>query len=996
MTMQKEVAFEAAIEAHLLQCGGYARGDPAAFDRALALDPGSLLAFLRETQPQEWARLVQIHGAAAEAKFLQRLARELEARGTLDVLRHGVVDHGVRLRLAYFRPASGRNPQALARYAKNRLTVTRQVHYSTQDPAKSLDLLLSVNGLPVATAELKSHLSGQTVADAQRQYRRDRDPKEPLLRFKRGALVHFAVDPDEVAMTTRLAGAATTFLPFNRGRGTGAGNPDNPHGYRTAYLWEEVWARDSWLDLLGRFLHLQDVEEYQGARQVRREGLIFPRYHQLDAVRALEADARARGAGRHYLVQHSAGSGKSNTIAWLAHRLAALHNEADEAVFDAIVVVTDRRVLDRQLQDTIYQFEHKSGVVQKIDEDSRQLAEALRRGTRIVITTLQKFPFVLDKIGALPGRRYAVIVDEAHSSQTGEAAKSLKQALAAPSLEAAAAADAALVDGAGEDAQDELVRAMQARGRQPNLSFFAFTATPKAKTLALFGQPGPDGTPQPFHLYPMRQAIEEGFILDVLRGYTTYQTYFELTKAIADDPEVDKRKAATAIARYVSLHPHNLAQKTEVIVEHFRRCVQGRIGGRAKAMVVTRSRLHAVRYRQAVDAYLKQRGYTDLKALVAFSGTVRDEYGLEWTEAGMNGFGERQLPEKFRGDEHGLLIVADKYQTGFDEPLLAAMYVDKRLAGVRAVQTLSRLNRPHPGKDGIVVLDFVNDPEEIQRAFQPYYEAARVEQPTDPNLLYDLVRDLDAMQIYWRSEIDAFAAVFFKPQARQAVTDQAALNAALDPAVDRFRHEPPERQEEFRHLLASYTRLYAFLAQLVPFQDPDLEKRYAYGRLLLGKLPRRPGGPALAIEDDVALRYYRLRKVGKETIPLVPGADAPLRGPTEVGTGAEEGPQRERLSKVIEVVNARFGTDFTEADQLFFDQIEEDLVADATLAEQARSNTIENFRFGFEREFEGKVIDRMDQNAAIFARLMDDPVFAKAVKDVLLSRVFDRLHEAST
>ncbi len=991
MTMTKEIAFEDAIETSLLVYGGYIKGTRAHYDVAMALDPVMLLAFLRETQPDAWAKLETYHGANVETKFLQRLVKELDARGTLDVLRHGVTDYGVSFRLAYFRPMSGRNPDALTRYAQNRLTVTRQLHYSAKDTAKSLDLVLAVNGLPVATAELKSHLTGQTVENARWQYRTLRDPKELLFQFKRRALVHFAVDPDEVAMTTRLAGEETSFLPFNRGRGKGGGNPDNATGYKTAYLWEEVWHRDQWLDILGRFLHLEVKDEFVGDKKVRRESLIFPRYHQLDAVRKVVTDARARGAGQHYLVQHSAGSGKSNTIAWLAHRLAILHNDNDETVFDSVVVVTDRRVLDRQLQDTIFQFEHKQGVVQKIDENSTQLAQALQAGTLIIITTLQKFPFVLDKIGTLPNRRYAVIVDEAHSSQTGEAAHKLKEVLAVKSLEEASKEDEK--GEKGEDEEDVLNRSMAARGRQPNLSFFAFTATPKAKTLALFGTPGPDGLPRPFHLYSMRQAIEEGFILDVLRGYTTYSRYFKLTKAVEGDPEVDRKKAARGIARFVNLHPHNIAQKTEVIVEHFRQFVRGQIGGRAKAMVVTSSRLHAVRYKQAVDRYIADHGYDDLKALVAFSGTVHDEFDLDYTESGMNGFGERQLPEKFDTSEYQVLIVADKYQTGFDQPLLHTMYVDKRLAGVRAVQTLSRLNRPFPGKDSTLVLDFVNNPEEIERSFQPYYEGAHVEEETDPNALHDLVNELDGFQIYWQSEVDTFSKVFFKPQVKQTVTDQAALNAALDPAVDRFRHESQTRQTEFQHLLATYVRLYAFMAQLVPFQDAKLERLYAYGRFLLRKLPRGRSLTTLSLDNDVALQYYRLRKVAEGDIVLEVGAGVPVKGPTDVGTGEEELDGKVRLSEVIDVVNARFGTEFTTTDQLLFNQFEEALVADEQLAEQAQSNTMENFKYGFDDRFMDLVIGRMDENSAIFAKLMDDTAFAEAVKQVLLTKVFQRLKE---
>lgn len=752
-----ERGFEVAIEDSLLAAGGYRPGDPRpvdpakaplGYDAALALWPGVLTGFLKVSQPAAWAKLAKFHGAGVGPKVVALVAKELDLRGTLDVLRHGVTDSGVKLRLAFFRPASGLNPEAMAAYGQNVLTVTRQVRYATKDPALSIDLVLAVNGLPVATAELKNPFTGQTVENAKHQYRHDRDPKEPLLRWKARALVHFAVDPDLAFMATKLDGKDTAFLPFNRGRGTGAGNPDNPSGYRTAYLWEEVWAKDNWLDILGRFVHVEKSDKGKD------KAVVFPRYHQWDAVRRVLAHVRARGAGENYLIEHSAGSGKSNSIAWLAHRLSGLHGADDRPIFTSVIVITDRRVLDRQLQDTIYQFEHKSGVVEKIDTDSAQLAAALNRGTPIVISTIQKFGFILDKLSAGGDRRYAVIVDEAHGSQTGESAASLKRALAATTLEKAEGEDRAEDDEASaeDEIEAEVRKVIGARGRQTNLSFFAFTATPKKKTMELFGEPGPDGKPGAFHLYSMRQAIEEGFILDVLRGYATYKTYYRFAKAVEDDPQVEKDKAKRAIARSASLHPHNLAQKAEVMVEHFRAHTRHRIGGRAKAMVVTRSRLHAVRYKEAFDTYLKRQGYDDLGVLVAFSGTVIADGG-PYTEAGMNGFPEGQLREKFAGDGYQVLLVAEKYQTGFDQPLLHTMFVDKKLKGLKAVQTLSRLNRTREGKEDTFVLDFENEAEEIKEAFAPYYERPEIDEPTDPNQLYRLKTSLEGFQFFWKSTL---------------------------------------------------------------------------------------------------------------------------------------------------------------------------------------------------------------------------------------------------
>ncbi len=979
-----ERGFETAIEDSLLTAGGYAMGDAAGFDAVLALWPATVLRFLRESQKEAWDKLARMHGEAALPERLIRLiAGALDARGTLDVLRHGVTDSGVKLRLAFFRPASGLNPATLASYAANILTVTRQVHYSTRDPALSIDVVLALNGLPIATAELKNPLTGQTVAHARAQYREDRDPREPLLCWKSRALVHFAVDPDEVSMTTRLAGKSTHFLPFNRGRGTRAGNPDNPSGYKTAYLWESVWAKDTWMEILARFLHIEKTEKG------RDKEIIFPRFHQLDAVTRLLTDVRARGAGHSYLIEHSAGSGKSNSIAWLAHHLSGLHGADDKPVFSSVIVITDRRVLDKQLQDNIYQFEHKQGVVEKIDTDSAQLAAALNRGTPIIISTIQKFSFVLDKIAAAGARRYAVIVDEAHGSQTGESAANLKRVLAATTLERAESEEAG-----DEDIDDEVLKAVQARGRQPNLSFFAFTATPKKKTMELFGTIGPDGKARPFHLYSMRQAIEEGFILDVLKHYTTYKTYYRFAKAAEEDPEVDKSKARQAIARFASLHPHNLAQKTAVMVEHFRRHTRHKIGGRAKAMVVTRSRLHAVRYKRAFDAYLRERGYTDLGVLVAFSGTVIDD-GDEFTEAGINGFGERELPERFEGPGYHLLIVAEKYQTGFDQPLLHTMFVDKKLKGLKAVQTLSRLNRMCAGKEDTFILDFENTAEEIKEAFAPYYEQPEIDEPTDPNLLYTLKTGLEGFQYFWRQEVEDFARVFFKPRVAQKPSDQGLLHRALDPAVGRFSAEPDaERREAFRSQLASFVRLYGFASQIAAFGDPELEKLYAFARMLARKLPRREGGAALDLDDDVSLAYYRLDRTFTGSVELT-GADAlPLGGPTEVGTAALKDAAKSPLSQVITLLNERFGTDFNERDRLFMDQVVGDLAADDTLAEQARSNSIDNFRHAFDPKAMGAVIGRTERNEAISSQFMSNPEFRGIVLDAMLREFYERARRA--
>jgi type I restriction enzyme R subunit len=983
-----EFAFESAIEAHLIASGGYVSGDREGFDPQRALFPAEVLAFIQATQPATWDYLVNIQKDKAESTLLDDLCRALDSshEGCLSVLRHGFKCFGKRFHVAYFAPASGMNPETQQLYASNRLTVTRQLRYAASH-GNTLDMTLALNGIPLATLELKNAMTGQTWRHAVHQYKHDRDANDLIFQYKKRALVHFAVDTDEAYMTTRLSGQKTRFLPLNRGRDGGAGNPDNPEGHKTAFLWEQVLERHSFLDILGRFIHLQVEEIKLGEKKVKKETMVFPRYHQLGCVRSLVADAREKGAGTNYLVQHSAGSGKSNSIAWLAHRLASLYDESNEKVFDSIIVVTDRVVLDQQLQNTIYQFEHKQGVVVKIDANSMQLAEALASGVPIVITTLQKFPFVTEKIDDLPKRRYAVIIDEAHSSQGGETATELKGVLAAAHIKEEIAGYNVT------DHEEEILKTMARRGKQKNISFFAFTATPKYKTLEVFGTPGLDGKPQPFHLYSMRQAIEEGFILDVLRNYTTYKTYYRLVKSVEDDPTVDKRKAARALARFMSLHPHNIAQKTEVMVEHFRHFTMHKIGGRAKAMVVAGSRLHAVKYKQSFDKYIAEKGYTGIKTLVAFSGIVVDPDipGTEYTEVGMNkGIREKELPERFASDDYQLLLVAEKYQTGFDQPLLHTMYVDKRLAGIQAVQTLSRLNRIHSGKEDTFVLDFVNEADEIIAAFQPFYEQTVVGERAEAKQLYELQARLDAQQVYFRSEVEEFCRVFYQPRERQTASDHARMNACIDPAVGRFLALEEEAREEFRGTLTAYRNLYSFMSQVIPFQDSDLEKLYAYVRFLVTKLPRTEQGPMYNFDDEVALKYYRLQKISDGSIPLEAGVQMPISGPTSVGTGMVHGPEIE-LSRLIDILNDRFGTEFRPGDQLFFESIREDAAADPNLRQAALANTMENFGFVFRKALEGLFIDRMDQNEEIAARFMNENRFREAVSQHLLKDVYDTI-----
>ena len=752
------------------------------------------------------------------------------------------------------------------------------------------------------------------------------------------------------------------------------------------------------MEILQRFVHLEVDEIDVGDRIVKKEKLIFPRYHQLDVVRKIGDDVLQVGSGKNYLVQHSAGSGKSNSIAWLAYRLTSLHNELDERVFDSVVVVTDRRVLDQQLQETIYQFEHKTGVVQRIDKDSMQLAEALKSGSNIIITTLQKFPHVIDEVTDLPNRKYAVIIDEAHSSQGGKSSTKLKEVLAVDNLMQAAEEEATYGDEdySGDDfIREQIERSAAIRGRHSNISFFAFTATPKYKTLEVFGEPGEDGKPQPFHLYSMRQAIEEGFILDVLQNYVTYELYYKLTKAIEDDPNLNRKKASKAIGKYVSLHPHNLAQKTEIVVEHFRNIVAKKIGGKAKAMLICGSRLHAKRYFEEVNKYIEHKGYQkDMKILVAFSGSVVDDNAPDGvTEPNLTGFSERELPNVFDKDKYKLLIVADKYQTGFDQPLLHTMYVDKKLSGVRAVQTLSRLNRMHPGKEDTFVLDFANDRETILSSFQPFYEVTTVKDETDVNHLYDLKQRLDDFRVYWTQEVEAFANVYFNPATKtNTVSEQKHLYSFTDPAVDRFRQiEEQEKQDEFKKGLRTWTNLYSFLAQIMPFIDAELEKFYAYAKLLQTRLPRRELSESLHLDDEIALEYYRLEKIKEGAIELEKGEKGELSGTGEAGLKREK-EEKARLSEIITVLNDRFGTEFEQADKLFFEQIEVGLMEDETLQAQAQVNKMDTFKYAFNDKFIEKLVERMDQNQEIAEKILDDELFGGLVIELMMKRVYERMN----
>ena len=990
-----ERAFEDAIEVTLLshnegviaeerasymdtQSGGYHKRDDEDYDRALCLVRQDVLDFVLATQPQQWKRLSQHHGADVEEQFLRRLSSEIRRRDALDVLRSGISDMGCRFRLAYFRPSSGLNEETRWLYLGNIFSVVRQLHYSERNN-KSLDLTLFLNGIPIFTAELKNPLTGQTVEDAIRQYRRDRDPREPLFAYGR-CLAHFAVDPELVYVTTQLAGPQTYFLPFNQGKFGGAGNPPVPptkKGYATSYLWEETWARDSVLDLVRQFIHEVHEEDEKG-RKTGKRFLIFPRYQQLDCVRRLVADAWSRGTGQRYLIQHSAGSGKTFTIAWLAHQISTLHNVEDRRVFDSIIVISDRRVLDRQLQTAMRQFEQTLGVVENIDATSRQLKEALESGKTIIVTTLQKFPVIAQEIDGLPGQRFALIVDEAHSSQAGEGAQGPKDVLAASSLEDAESKESG--DQTSEEEElDNIALAQMARRRQPtNVSTFAFTATPKPKTLELFGVRRPDGSFGPFHLYSMRQAIEEGFILDILESYTTYRAYWRLFKKIEDDPRYDKTKAFYLLRSFVDIHPHAIDEKVRIMIEHFTSKSQSEIGGKAKAMIATRSRLHAVRYKLAVDRYLGELG-NPFKALVAFSGTVQDG-GKSYTEPSMNGFPESQTARTFESSEYRMLIVANKFQTGFDQPLLQTMYVDKKLGGVNAVQTLSRLNRTHPDKVATMVLDFANESDDVQAAFQPYFETTVLSEATDPNLLYEIQTRLKTFPVFVDNDVERFAQVYF---AKEASLDQ--LYAVLAPVVTRFTGLQESERQDFRGQVTDYVRLYSFLAQVLTFLDADLEKLYVFTRHLRRLLSVEREELPREIQQNIDMESYRIQQIGSGKVTLERKGN--MLGPVETKETRESTPEElEALSRIIADLNERFGIELGHEHRVTLGRMLDRLGEDTALEVATRVNTLENVRIAFDYKVEQVIQEIVDMNFDLYKRITDDPTFGEILKNHLFDQ----------
>ncbi len=1031
MALHKELAFEDEVCTYLSAHGWLYEAGSAAYDRARALFPPDLVAWVKATQPQAWETLAKNHGAAAEGVLLDRLRKQLDDRGTLGVLRHGVELIGLRhpVALAQFRPAFAANADILARYEANRLRVVRQVHYSTANE-NAIDLVLFLNGVPVATVELKTDFT-QSVQDAIDQYCLDRDPKpkglgaEPLLTFPSGALVHFAVSNAEVHMTTRLEGKATRFLPFNKGDDGGKGNPPNPAGHPTSYLWEDVWARDGWLEILGRYV----VAEKDTKKQIKK--LIFPRFHQLDATRKIVGAVREEGAGGKYLIQHSAGSGKTNSIAWTAHFLADLHDAKDEKVFSTVIVVSDRNVIDGQLQEALAAFERTQGVVVTVKSDSGaksgQLAQALAGGKKIVVCTIQTFPFALaavQELAATKGKRFAVIADEAHSSQTGEAAAKLKQILSPEEI-------AALGDGGEVSAEDLLAAQMSARANAIGVTYVAFTATPKSKTLELFGrrpnpdeQPGPGNLPQPFHVYSMRQAIEEGFILDVLLNYTPYRLAFRLASGGKeyDETQVDRSAALKGIMNWVRLHPYNISQKVQIVVEHFRENVAPLLAGKAKAMVVLGSRKEAVRWQLAIRRYIGDKGYK-IGALVAFSGEVDDP------ESGPDPFTEtsktlnptlkgNDIAEAFKGDEFQILLVANKFQTGFDQPLLCGMYIDRRLAGIQAVQTLSRLNRAHPGKDTTYILDFVNSADEVLKAFRTYYSTAELEAVTDPNLIYDLRSKLDALGFYDDFEVDRVAKVEMDPKAKQG-----DLIAALTPVADRLlkkfkaardlqkaareagdaKAEKEAREEAealilFKNDMSAFVRMYSFLSQMFDYGNTAIEKRFMFYKRLVPLLEFGREREGVDV-SKIVLTHHSLKSQGKAILNPGDGDADKLQPIAEAGSGSVNEREKARIAEIIERLNGLFEGELTDDDQLVYvnNVIKGKLLESEELVTQATNNTKAQFAASptLSNELMNAIMDALAAHQAMSKQALESEKVRDGLKDLLLgpARLYEALRE---
>jgi type I restriction enzyme R subunit len=974
-----EFAFEEHVEKVLLSKNGYVNAKQEGYDKALCLYPKTVIEFIRATQPTKWRDYVSLIGDKDNAtqNLLKRVKDVVDKEGTLHVLRKGVDIHGGgHFDLCYFEPTSPAAEESRRLYQENLLQVQRQLKFSEANE-KSLDMAISINGLPIFTIELKNQLTGQDVRHAIKQYKETRDPKEPLFRFRR-CLAHFAVDNELTYVTTELAGSKSYFLPFNRGDAGGAGNEPSKTGYATGYLWEEVWQKPRVLDLIQRFIRVVDQLDDKG-KKTGRQLQIFPRFHQLSCVRDLAEDAKKNGAGRRYLNQHSAGSGKTNCIAWLANSLATLHGTGGKPVFSTVIVISDRRVIDKQLQRTLEQVIETKGMLVNISSDdgmtAKDLKRALEDGKRIIVCTLQKFGVIADSMAKLAGETFGVIIDEAHSSQAGESAKAVQKVLSYGSMEDKDKDEATV--------EELIAEELKRRGPQKNVSYFAFTATPKPQTLQQFGTKHKDGSFRPFSLYTMRQAIEEGFILDVLKNYTTYDQYWALLKKVEDDPEFDGAKTKSLLKQFVSQHERTIARKVAIAVTHFQTQVAKDLGGKAKAMIVTTSRLHAVRYKLELDRYLQTIG-NPFKAVVAFTDTVKDpKDGQEYTEAGMNGFPESATADRFEADENRFLIVASKFQTGFDQPKLVAMYVDKKLSGVTCVQTLSRLNRTMQGKDRTFVLDFENKAEDIEESFQPFYDRIALSRETDPNELYNIRTSLDKCAVHDKVDVEAFAGLWFT-----AKPNIAKLHATTDPVAKRWLALNEDDQAQYKSFVRDFIKLYSFMSALVPMHDKELEKLFVFLRFLLPKLPAKKGGLPLAVLGMVDMEKLAVRKNDTKSIGLKRGETSvdPLAYGGGSGLSDED---REALSQIIHDLNTRFNTAFTEDEIVVIKQLEKKISEDQALQQQLKNGSPHAVQETFRQVAQDAFEDLINENFKFYKKVSDDEEVSKE----FFSRLFEWYRE---
>lgn len=981
----KEIHFEAHIENYLVNIvKEYHSVSPNLYDKDLCVIPSEIIAFVKDTQTKKYEELAKQYGALVDAKIVENVSKNISKNKTLDVLRNGVKDRGQKLDLAYFKPAHNKTPEHVVAYAINRLSIVRQLKYSNRNN-NEIDLVLFINGIPVVTAELKNALTGQNHHNAIKQFMQDRDPKgEPFLEFKR-CLVHFAVGTEKVFMATELKGKSTYFLPFN----TGLTNHSDT-GFAVEYLWEDVLRKDSLMDLVQNFISVQtDKEKVYNPKTKKLEDkkstkLLFPRFHQRRAVKRILEALKIDGTGKNYLVQHSAGSGKSNTITWLAYRLANFYQNYtdDKALYDSIIVVTDRRVLNKQIQDNIRQLDNTPGVVAYIDEKStsQDLKDAIEDKKRIIITTIQKFPVIAQSVTNYPDRKYAILIDEAHSSQSGESSRQMRKAL---SLEEAEQEESKI-----KTADEIIAEEIAKKGQQPNISQFAFTATPKPKTLELFGTKF-NGKIEPFDEYTMEEAIKEGFIKDVLQNYMSFKHYYKLVKRTEiEDKEYDKKKTVRVLGNYVDLQDHAIDKKARIMLEHFTSQTHKEIQGQARAMLVTKSRLHAVRFKLKFDAILKEMNLP-YRALVAFSGTVKDpDTNEEFTESSMNNLGGRiSIPEALKLPANRMLIVANKFQTGFDEPLLHTMFVDKKLGGASTVQTLSRLNRNRRGKDSTMVLDFVNDPELVRADFQHFFGKNYMEEEneTDPNSLYTILDVVDSFNVFYETEVEGFAEIFFKPN-----DNMEAIQPILGAIAKRFDNElEDEDKNAFKVAAKSYTKIYRFLSQIIKFTDVDLDKKYVFLSALLKKLPYVKSDLPVDVVNDIELDSYKIQHKFTTSLNLV-SEDGEDYGMTPGGAVLQPEEEVDFLTKIIKVLNDTFGLELTEEDKVDFNRVKKNLYDNEELMSYFnKQNSKSNIKDKFEEEVDGEFLNFINTKLDFYNKMTDTKA-NNLFKSLLFKEIYDR------